>query len=307
MIKPLKTIVFTTNVKPTMAPSKKRKINTKEKSITENSTDEQYSDNEDLIDLANPNPTTKDVWKLMIKIHQSQEFLANKFDTFNHQTKLIEQENKELKNEVTQLKTKLTQVEGYLNNFHQELYSKHFTVSNIPTDADENLENIVTKIANSLKINITPNNIVATKRLRTPKQQQASNEQKKITPPEILVELNSVTIKQQFLDNAKKSGPLTTNQLQIQSGSTATKIYINEVLSGTNKKILYEAQSLKKKYNIKYVWAKNGFVFLRHEENQIPIRINSLEHLQQIDKQMKETMGIACRLIRNERFKNTVS
>lgn len=70
-----------------------------------------------------------------------------------------------------------------------------------------------------------------------------------------------------------------------------TKIYIKELLSNNNKKLLYETQKLKKSCNTEFVWAKNGSIFLRQNEHTKPIRITSLDHLSLVEQKLQTELS----------------
>lgn len=273
-----------------MAPGKKRKINAIEKPTIPTNDHEQGSDSDDSIDLTQSDPSPQDIWKLMIKIHRSQQFLSNKFDTYNERTIQIEEENKILKKEVTNLKSKIVSMEGSINQMHHELYSKHISISNIPTTMDENLETIIMNVADTLNIKINPINIMSCKRGHTTNQYNDKENNKPIHPPPIIVEFNTQKVKQEFMDIQKSFGPLTTTQLNFKPKNTApNRIYFNDLLSATNRKILYETQKIKRTCNIKFVWARNGNIYLRKNEGSQPIRIRDLEHLINIEQQFKNS------------------
>ena len=72
-------------------------------------------------------------------------------------------------------------------------------------------------------------------------------------------------------------GPILLNQLNLKNKNIqgTAKIFINDYLSPANKQILYEAQQMKKKHNIQFVWAKQGAVFMRYDENSRMYRIKN--------------------------------
>lgn len=229
------------------------------------------------------NPTS--ILKILKEIQQSQTYLSQKFDEFNKRTKLLEEENKTLKKEVNSLKMRLTAVEYDHNALQNEIFKKHVYVSGVPLRQNESLEKIIIEIGALSNVKINNNDIVTCKRL--PARKVNSSHQQH---PQISVEFNSTTIKEEMINNQKINGPILQSQLKLTSTESDRKIYINEYLSNLNKKLLYEAQKLKQKFNVKFIWAKNGNVFIRQSETTQTFRIRNIEHLTDMEEQFTNAL-----------------
>lgn len=224
--------------------------------------------------------------KLLNEVHKSQNYLSQQFDEFNQRTQLLEKENKTLKKEVTNLRLRLSAVESDCSELQNELYRKHLFISGVPQTQNESLSKIIIEIAAITNNNIDTKNIVECKRIST--RNNNNNNVKQPQHPQIMVELDSVSIKENLLMSQKNNGPILQSQLQSSSNNNNNynKIYINEFLSNYNKKLLHETQKLKAKHNIKFVWAKHGSVFLRQNETTKSLRIKNVDQLADLDKQL---------------------
>lgn len=221
-----------------------------------------------------------EVIKLLNELLKSQSFLSDKFDDFNRRTQLLEKENSELKNEVQHLKQRIVAIESGYNELQYEYHKKQLFISGVPQTDNECLEKIINNIAEITNTKLTSDNISSCKRQPIHK----NNE-----PAQIIVEFDSVLTKEEFLKNQKTNGPIIRNQLNINvadRNSCNNKIYVNEYLSNYNKKILYEAKKLKVKYNIKFIWAKHGLVYIRKNEQSPSFRIKNIESLTNIEAQL---------------------
>lgn len=216
---------------------------------------------------------------LLTEVHKSQNYLSQQFDDFNKRTQLLENENKVLKKELSSLQMRLSAVEADYNDLQHQLYEKHIYVSGIPQTQNECINKIILDIAAVNKIEIKSENIVNCKRLPLRK----TNKDKPLQHPQIMVEFDRVSIKNELLLKQKSNGPILQSQLKISSNNN--KIYLNEFLSNYNKKLLHETQKLKTKHGIKFVWAKFGYIFLRQDETSKIIKIRSIDHLADIEKQ----------------------
>ena len=85
--------------------------------------------------------------------------------------------------------------------------------------------------------------------------------------PIIIAEFNQIQIKEKMQLNFKTNGPPIHKQI-LKTNDTVNnnrKIYINDYLCPYKKQLFEEAKKLKEKFNFKYVWNKNGNLFLRFE------------------------------------------
>lgn len=96
-------------------------------------------------------------------------------------------------------------------------------------------------------------------------------------PPAILVRFTNSTKAEAWL--AKRNTGLTSHNIIGKEGSLTSKIFINENLTLTNRELHWNARVCAKKLNFKYVWVKNGRIYMRKEENSTVIPIKKLEDL----------------------------
>lgn len=212
---------------------------------------------------------TDPAMKLLHEVHKSQMFMSVQFDEFNKQ---IEDENKLLKAEVTCLRNRLAAVEMDNCALQQEIYRKYLYISGVPQVENENLNKIILDLASITNTNINNTNVISCRR-------DTTKSSKPNIHPQIVVELDTILTKDNFLANHKVHGPIFQQQINKNINNNNAKIYLNEYLSNMNKKLLYEAQQLKPKHNIKYVWTKNGNVYLRENDTSRIIRIKNLDQI----------------------------
>lgn len=73
--------------------------------------------------------------------------------------------------------------------------------------------------------------------------------------PIILVELSLYEHIEQLQNAFKSNGPLIVNQLdKFKNNKNVNKIYLNQFINNKTKKLIMEANKLKKTHNIKYIW-----------------------------------------------------
>ena len=230
---------------------------------------------------SNPEVTLEIISKRLDEVLSSQDYLSKQFDDFYNKQNRLEEENKILKKEMLTLNLRITTMERDLSDIQQHMNKSNMTISGIPDIVNENINNIVENILKIINTEICVNDIVST---HIEKPISKNNKSNKIN-----IKFNSSETKEKFLNCQKVHGPIMVNQLKLNnndSSNITSRIYFNEFLSTTNKKILYEAQQLKKKHNIKFAWAKHGAVFMRYDEVSKIFRIRDLQQLSEIDRQM---------------------
>lgn len=218
-------------------------------------------------------PTLKDVMKLLMETHKTVSFLAHKFDELNAKMMLMEQQNKNITKENTEIKERLLHLETHYYRQQQQQLGAHLTIHGIPKKSDENIKNTIIEIGKILNINITQNNIKNARRMN-------SNNQN--FTPIIVVEFDSYYIKQEIQKQYKNNGPILLKQIIPTTTNETTKVYINEYLTEYTKNLFTEAKKLKSKYNIQFVWIKNGTVYTREKTGEDIIKVVHSESIRQI-------------------------
>lgn len=251
-----------------------RKNNNKNKNNnTDNNSKENCTTDELFALLDDPEhiPTLKDIFKIIKETHQTVTFMADKFDDINTRMNEIEQQNKQILKENQQLKNRLIKLEIADHRNQQQKLCTQLTIHGIPKKPNENLQNIITNVTKTLNINITQQNIKNIRRMNI------NN-----NTPIIVVELDTIELKQEIHTNFKQNGPIMLTQILNTSSNETTKIYINEYLTENTKNLLRETKKMREKFKIQFVWVKDGSVFARESSNSKIIKITHTDEIQHI-------------------------
>lgn len=184
-----------------------------------------------------------------------------------HQKELIaiRSENKNLKDEIEKLKKANTKLQ-------QTYKSNAIEIKGIKMQKNENLEYILHLILSALKIdNFQTSAIDSIFRIK-------SNQ----------------TIFVKFIRNVDKMEIIKKSKQKHLKGTDlgleySSNIFINESLAPITAMLFYEARKLKAKYGIKYIWHKNGDIFLKKNENDSTLRIESIEEIEELRKHLNAT------------------
>ena len=108
--------------------------------------------------------------------------------------------------------------------------------------------------------------------------------------PIIVTEFNQFEIKQKIQDNFKKNGPVMFSQISKTTNQTINneKVYINDYLCKHKKQLFDETKKMNSRFNIKYVWFKNGNIYIRQLDDSPIFKVNSIADLQEIGIKLKD-------------------
>lgn len=223
--------------------------------------------------------TIQETHTLCQEIRKSQEYLSQRFDDLENAIKTVAKEHKELKTEISYLNNKVHNIEREYQLMHYDVYKNYFTISGLPVHENEDLKAIIKDITSLLNVKLNSMDIKSYRRLRTKTNTAA---------PIILVELSTHEIIEQLQNNYKQNGPLILNQIQHfkNDKNNTSKIFINEFVDNKTKHIIIEANKLKKKLNIKFVWHKYGTVKLRCTDNSRIYNVRSITDLAKVEQQI---------------------
>lgn len=200
---------------------------------------------------------------LTIKLNKHEERISSLEKIFKDREELI----KEL-----QIKTSV--LEREYNRSQQQNRFLNIEIVGIPEKPDEDLPQLLLKIATSINANIAREDIEFITRVQ-PLQSQAGK------PKRIIAKLNNRHAKDNIIANFRKinkSKGITSNDLGFEGNST--KVFINEHLTIANKILLNNCRKRAKEQDIKFVWVKNCSVYMRHHEKSPSAAITSDEDLE---------------------------
>lgn len=159
-----------------------------------------------------------------------------------------------------------------MNDFEQYSRRSNLQINNIPMGPDESVQNIICEMG--LKIGVTidyKTDIQAAHRVPT---------SSGLIQP-IVVKFSNRQMRNDFLIKAKKTKLNCKNLESVKNllFSAENKIYVNDHLSPTNKKLFYEARKCVKEEKAKATWTYDGKVYIRRDELSSPILIATMEDL----------------------------
>lgn len=219
---------------------------------------------------------------------QSLSIKVNEHDTRIH---TIEKENKLMKSTIKSLTRRLDTIDQRYSNDKLQL-------AQIPYTEGENLYDIVVNIGTKMNIPVNKDDVIDAFRPRQNTKDggphnsveepqgssassdpvQSSSHGKKVQ--NVVVKFRSQTMRDNILNSYrnkyKKLGLYLDNDKK-------QKIFINEYLSSNTSRLLYKTKLFSKANNYKYVWTRNGNIYLRKGDGTKIISVDCLTDFSSID------------------------
>lgn len=165
-------------------------------------------------------------------------------------------------------------LETKVNHLEQQLLVNGIDIVNVPTlHSGVSCNDIALKVfREGLNLNVNERDIdqCYMKKIKLAKPTANGNV---ITKNILHVRLASNLCKEKIMKAKRdKREPLTTHQ--VSADATLEKMYINESLSHETRRLFKTATTMKTTKNYKYVWTRNGTIYMRKKEGDNSVRIN---------------------------------
>lgn len=201
----------------------------------------------------------------MSDIKDSLNFVSNSFDEYKsileEKTKLIDvlkQENQMMRTQYDDMQKRLCAVEQQSRECNLELHC-------VPENRSENLVNLSMQLSSIVKGGLQDNNILAVHRV-------AKMNKESQRPRSIILKLSSPRCRDTLLaavktfNKANSNDKLNTSHVGI-GGDTKMPIFVCEHLPYATKQVHAAARIYAKENGIKFVWVRNGRIYLRKNEH----------------------------------------
>lgn len=197
-------------------------------------------------------------------IAENGEKLESIKSEFEGRFSQIEEKTEQMSNDLSTLTLKCNQLEQSIKNYSVEIVG-------VPENKDEDLVNVITKIGETMKVNLNENDIDNVFRVKTAN--------KKNFPEKIIVNFVRLLKKQEFLDKRKIKKSLYARELGYSSNS---QIYIAESLTKDNNYLSYLARDLVRRKLLFRTWHVGGKIYVKISENSKPKKITTASELEPV-------------------------
>lgn len=199
--------------------------------------------------------------------------IKNEISELQKSNKDLLQEVKQLRESVTEKDKKIASLEEKIIQLEQYGRNKNIEIHGLKLHPDgnrkENLHDSLQKIADKLDIPFSLDGVEAVHRLPT---------RRKTDSPPIIVQFSSRKMRDFWISKKREK---LTNDMVLADGSDK-KVYINENLVTSIKDLLYKTKQKAGELQYKFVWVRNGKIFVKKSEDVFAIKINTEADLQKI-------------------------
>lgn len=217
--------------------------------------------------------------KEMQGIRDSISFMNEKFEDIKKEQQSSHESVKKLELENIELKTTIQQISERLVNLEQQSRSNNLEVQCVPENKSENVYTILTQLSRVVNYEINDKDILHCTRI-------AKTNPSSTRPRSIVVQLASPRMRDQLLSavvNYNRINPQEKlNSSHLGYAGPKSPVYVVEHLSPNNKALHAAARLKAKEMNYKYVWVRNGRIFVRKNEGDELIQIRNKNSLSKI-------------------------
>lgn len=204
----------------------------------------------------------------------SIDYYSQKLDEFTMVITKLQDENKQLDKRCLELTTKCASLEQQCEKMQstmeeniQYTRNRNLQINGVPETAGEDVTQIVCSIGRSTGLQIAKGDLQAAHRVNS------RNPTNRMNIRTIVVQFDKRPLRDEFLNKCKSRRPTTG---AVFNDATTGAIYVNEHLTPFYRSLYNEAK-FKSKENgerfYKYVWFKNGKLFVRRGDNTTIERI----------------------------------
>lgn len=213
------------------------------------------------------------------ELQNSVSFLADKYDDFSTKIEKLTADSQQQNEIVMQNQEKITRLTYTIRILEQQLRECNVEIHGVNEFKSENLVDLMKQIGNVVSFKLDDSDLM--KVTRVAKVNKDSNK-----PRSIIVKLPSARRRDEFLSAISRYNKLNP-QNKLNTGIVGVRgdrspIFIAEHLSPTNKALHAAARIKAKEKKYKFVWIRDGHIYVRKDENSRYILIKSMESLDKI-------------------------
>lgn len=213
-------------------------------------------------------------------LQDSVKFMSDQYEDFKDSVHAIINENKALKAECTQLRETVNNLADRLNMMEQYMRDSNLEIQGVPEFKTENVVSVIKQVAKVVSVKLLDEDILSCTRV-------AAMNKKGQRPRAIVVKLKSSRCRDEMYSAVRRfnkdhpNEKLNSSHLGI--AGEKTNIYVCEHLSPANKALHAAARIKSRELGYKFIWVRNGHIFVRKDENSRFIHIKNLQTVSSLE------------------------
>lgn len=216
----------------------------------------------------------------ILGFEKSIKFMNADFEDMTAQFKACKEEIKCLRSENSCLVKKVTEMEGRIAQLDQDARQNNIEIHCLPEHKQENLVKTLVQLSNVVSYPLAEGEILSCARVQ--KLNASSNQ-----PRAVICKLPSKIKRDNLLgavslyNRSNPNNKLNTKLLGY--GDKQSPVYVSEHLTLANKSLHAATRIAAKEKKYKFVWVRNGKIFVRKEEGSATRVITSLDSLKVLE------------------------
>lgn len=194
---------------------------------------------------------------------ESFSYLNSQYEDLQKEHKSLSETTQTLVSQNLAMQNTIKSLCGRLNQVEQHARASNIEIQCVPESKNENLVSIIKQLSTVVSCTIDDEKILHCSRA-------VKSKCSKQRPRAIVVQFTSPLIRDNFLAAVTRYNKLhpedKLNSSHLKIAGDKKPIYVMEHLSPANKALHSAARQLSKEKNYKYVWIKNGRIYIRRNE-----------------------------------------
>ncbi|CAK1601284.1 unnamed protein product [Parnassius mnemosyne] len=204
---------------------------------------------------------------------------SNRIDSIETRISALEDKSKGLQRcEVSTLEETVSQLKSQILERDQDLLSNDIQIAGFPETSGENTAHIILAIAKKLCVDLDERDVVSSE--RTGFIRDNGESPTALRPRLLVVRLARRAQRDALIQAARVRRNITTEGLGLMG--IARRIYVNERLTKHNSRLFYKARVAAKSHGWKYVWSRDGKIYVRKEHGSERHRLRLEEDLAKV-------------------------
>lgn len=210
-------------------------------------------------------------------LRKSVDFVNEMYDTLQKSVEGLTKDNAQLKAENRELKSTVCGFSDRLNNLEQHLRENNLEFHGVPEHGGENLRSLVQQCSRVINCKINDDDLITCTRVAK------LNRESKL-PRTVVVKFKTVRHRDEFYSAVtrynKQHADDKLNTSVLGMGGPRKPVYISEHLSPANKLLHASARKRASENGYRFVWIRNGRIYVRKDQGSALIHIKNNDSLQ---------------------------
>ncbi|KAF6203940.1 hypothetical protein GE061_002278 [Apolygus lucorum] len=251
---------------------------------------EPSDDDQDLVETSKNMDMEGKIDLLLSSFNKQMKSMKRSMQFFNENFESTQKILKELKNEVTEnrkevdqlvrknknLERKVTYLDMKLNDVEQRDLRNDIQISGIPETTGEDVHEIVRSLMQGAGLQKTPE-VEIVDAFRVGKVDKKGKKKRNI-----IVKFSELEPKTEMIQWSRRGKGIELSSVDTRFPKD-TMAYISERLTGYNRYLFAITKAFAKEYSHKFVWVKDGKIYMRKDEQSVAKRITMKEQIMKMD------------------------